>query len=104
MSTVNIYDKLPKAVKNLAWLLHNWKSVTSIVIKPKVLSNGFNACDLIAVIPNGTYETEFISYLQCLDWINRPVFKNLDVFIYEESGQRKFKIGTKHYNEFINSL
>jgi hypothetical protein len=104
MSTVNIFDKPPKAVKNLGWLLHNWKIVTHIVIKPKSKLNNLYCCDLIAVIPNGTYETEFMSYLNCLDWINRPVFKNLSVFISDESGQREFKIGTKHYIEFVNSL
>lgn len=74
-STVN-----GKPVKNLGWLLRNWKSVESFTINPHPKEEGqWQAdCHLIAHLKGGgTYETGFASAQILKNWLNRPVFRDV---------------------------
>lgn len=79
MATVLRPNQPPIAVKNLGWLLRNWRSVASL---------GFNLShtsvpwpqdgELIARCRDGTvYVTPFACLSVCWRWLNRPVFRGL---------------------------
>jgi hypothetical protein len=72
-----------RRVKNLGWLLRNWKSVERFVIKApdrKGADIGLGEARLVARLHDGeTYETSFASSEVLFNWLNRPVFKGASV-------------------------
>ena len=80
-------DGKEKAVKNLGWLLRNWKSVERFEIKPPPAGTVFtHEALMIAHCRDGVrYETLWGSKTVLLDWIHRPIFRGIPVDWFGES-------------------
>lgn len=102
-----------KLIRNLGYLLRNWKEVVSISIdySPEVLYyedelvNRIKEPILLAVkFQNGSiYSIRWSSVTHCVNWFNRPVFKGLDILILS----RAHKLGeywSIELNNAINAL
>jgi len=61
-------------VKNLGWLLKNWKEVKSFELHSKGLIDGYMIAHLR---DGGSYHSAWNSKSIMLDWIKRPVFYGL---------------------------
>ena len=75
-----------KKVKNLGWLLRNWKLVRKFhVIKS---SNPDDDAYLIAILRDGgrTYETGFASRKVLWEFLDRPVFRGAKLLWSEVDG------------------
>lgn len=96
-------EDIEKPVKNLGWLLRNWKKVSYIFIQ-RVSGKNFE-CELMASIKDidGIYFTEFNSYQVCLNIIDRPIFRGLPIWITEENGAQSAMIiiGSPKYRVLI---
>ena len=69
-----------KPVKNLGWLLRNWKQVESSTIeKHPPVKRGFQPdAVLIATLKQGgEYRSGFSCASVLRDWLNRPVFRGV---------------------------
>lgn len=62
-----------REVKNLGWLLHHWREVTSFTVIPDKDSSAH----VTAFLENGRYETPFASVLVLRKFLDRPVFRGL---------------------------
>ncbi len=73
-----VYDgKKWKRVKNLGWLVRNWKSVTSFDVR-----RGYGSWDatLIAFIDNGNvYATPYASRYVLANFLDRSIFRGIPV-------------------------
>lgn len=71
-------------VKNLGWLLRNWKKIKDIQIdevdRPSL--RWMYECRLVAFFEGGFYETYFTSRHICRLWLRRPVFRGLKLSWY----------------------
>lgn len=86
-------------VKNLGWLVRHWKEISSL---------GFNyvpfdMCDgqLVGRLKNGSvYFSDFASFQVCWHFLNRSIFKGLELnFVYENFNKsKKFVVGNEQYN------
>jgi hypothetical protein len=66
-------------VKNLGWLLRNWKGVDGFVVTES-LAPGNNQATLIAYCEDGrVYATPYASKAVLAGWLNRPVFVGVPV-------------------------
>jgi len=80
-----------KTVKNLGWLLRNWRQVESFswydvhsLYYPETVSDGF----LMARLDDGrVFHTSFASYTVFVHWLNRPVFRGLPVTMHKNTGR-----------------
>ena len=70
-----------REVKNLGWLLKNWKAVKNFEISP----GKPGTCDayLRANLSNGYYTTDFACYSVLTQWLKRPVFYGVTVYDYK---------------------
>ncbi len=70
-------------VKNLGWLLRNWKQVEAFTLEdhPAVEDRGMKPEVLLtAQLRDGRrYVTGFMCANICRDWLNRPVFRGLPI-------------------------
>jgi hypothetical protein len=69
-----------RPVKNLGWLLRNWRKVRSFAIRPHppLKGGGFRPdAVLYAYTSAGTYRTGFSSATILADWLDRPIFRGL---------------------------
>lgn len=83
MSELHYLDGRVKRVKNLGWLLRNWKRVDR-TLGFKLTGTSDGGCRLVArlrldypVLPNAephSYVTDFASLTVCWSWLDRPVF------------------------------
>lgn len=92
-------------VKNLGWLLRNWQDVNHFVFHycpdNKTMVDGYLYAELKS---KGIYRTEFASLSVLWNWLDRPIFRGLTLFIYEnKTGNTKYVIGDKQYKN-INKL
>jgi hypothetical protein len=73
-------------VKNLGWLLRNWKRVTRFEVGPaRPDSKYWHACHLTAFLAGGgRYECHWADKDVCKDWLHRPVFRTLPVLWFGE--------------------
>jgi len=74
-----------KRVKNLGWLLRNWKSVTDLRLIRWENGEG----SLVANLKHKKYDTfttDFSDYGVMISWVHRPVFDGL-LIKYEEGGK-----------------
>lgn len=72
-----------KEVKNLGWLLRNWKQVDSFNIAPIVGKQDGMQWDVLmtAYLRDGRiFETKWASRKVCAEWLHRPIFRGLPVF------------------------
>jgi hypothetical protein len=79
-----------RAVKNLGWLLRNWKAVERFEIRPPPKGTEFSHGDalMIAHLHDGErYEILWASREVLKDWIHRPVFRGIDVDWFGEKRQ-----------------
>lgn len=80
-----------REVKNLGWLLRNWRDVDRFEILTKgEFTNryGLNGAYMIAHLRSGRrYETPWLSLDALRDWLKRPVFDGVPVH-YPDSVQR----------------
>jgi len=78
--TVTRPDGTAYAVKNLGWLLRNWKAVESFRVKPYRGTMRVCETQLVAYLRDGRiYETPFASASVLRDWLHRPVFRGCPV-------------------------
>ena len=64
-------DGSVKPVKNLGWLLKNWKLVSEFEVIEMERGTGL----LIAHLKDGRkYSTNWASFSLCREWLHRPVF------------------------------
>lgn len=90
MKTYVIRNGKQKPVKNLGWLLRNWKQVESFEID---LPHGQTLAEatLVALLRDGdSYVCEFASYNILRNWLHRPVFMGMEVD--DKISNIKFKI------------
>lgn len=67
-----------KQVKNLGWLLRNWKRVTAFRVSKYSGPTPVTDALLEAFCEDGTlYRTPFASSTILRDWLHRPVFRTL---------------------------
>lgn len=72
-----------KQVKNLGWLLRNWRDAQSITIT-RWHDNARWDCELRVIMSKDrVYVTPFADYSICARWIDRPVLRGLPVSIVE---------------------
>jgi hypothetical protein len=83
-----------RVVKNLGWLLRNWKKVESFIVMTK--KDG--GAELVAVLcsPYWTYETPFAYKGILRKFLDRPVFRGL----IAEWDAEKVQIGSKEWREY----
>lgn len=66
-----------RRVKNLGWLLRNWKSVVTFIVSA---GNSRYDARLIAVMRDGKYyATPFADQTVLAHWLDRPVFHTVTV-------------------------
>jgi hypothetical protein len=71
MATIINADGTIKSVKNLGWLLRNWKLVKEFEIIEMEQGEGL----MIAHLKDGRkYSTNWASFTLCKEWLHRPVF------------------------------
>ncbi len=92
----------PRAVKNLGWLLRNWRRVVSFRFdyRPKgAASDG----QLIAVLKDGGYyQTDFASLSVAFDFLCRPIFQGLTLLVSRSIGHEKLHvIGDESYRAIL---
>jgi len=71
-----------REVKNLGWLLANWRSVTGFTVEPHpVIDSGFQPdAVLIAHLRcGGEYRTGFYCLAILKDFLDRPVFRGVNI-------------------------
>lgn len=69
-------DGTYREVKNLGWLLHNWQRVHRFELEHRPGGRGF----MRAFLNNGgRYETDWASYTLMLNWLDRPVFRGVQI-------------------------
>jgi hypothetical protein len=73
-----IKDQQVRKVKNLSWLLSNWRDVARFELfrfpHPQTVSDGY----LIATMHDGRiYATTFACFGVARQWLHRPVFRGL---------------------------
>lgn len=75
-----------RAVRNLGWLLRNWRTAQSVKVEPIRFQSGagMSECRLIvsmnpATTPGGVaeYRTDFACARLLWDWLRRPVLSGL---------------------------
>lgn len=67
-------------VKNLGWLLRNWRKVASFTVTiPKNLPDGWECMLTAHLNDGGIYRTPFASLNVLRGWIDRPVFRGLKI-------------------------
>ena len=82
MATIFYPNGATKQVKNLGWLLRNWRQVHEILFEVSE-NDPNNDGKLIVLFSNGgKYETNFADLTVCFNWLNRPVFKGQQFTIY----------------------
>lgn len=95
------WGKPAKEVKNLGWLLNNWQEVLRFEI---LKGKNDNECQLTAILKDGGYYmTDFASFVVCLGFLDRPIFRtsNLDIIKSYNSDVENFKIGNEEYRNLI---
>lgn len=71
-------------VKNLGWLISNWRSVRSFSVT-RLLKDRYGA-RLVAHMDDGRlYTTDFASRQVLACWLNRPVFRGSEVIWFGKS-------------------
>jgi hypothetical protein len=72
-------DGTKKAIKNLGWLLRNWKRVDRFTVY-KCSQDSRWECGLTAHLRDGSsYHTDWACRSVCANWLARPVFIGLPV-------------------------
>lgn len=95
-------EDIHKPVKNLGWLLRNWKTINHFFIHKKE-GEKFQ-CHLMASVANTNklYFTEYASYKICLNFLDRPIFRDLDIIIREANGAESlYRIGSPEYRKLL---
>jgi hypothetical protein len=69
-----------KKVKNLGWLLRNWQLVESLDVIEVSDRSGWLVAQLNE---SDAYSTQFADITVLNNWINRPVFRGLEVRRWE---------------------
>lgn len=96
-------DNKKKRVKNLGWLMRNWKGVdyfTAIRSESKLpASEAF----LTALMRDGSrFESDFASFDVLLGhFLDRPVFRGADIFIIDRGAEMRTTIGSPAYRRLI---
>jgi len=65
------------AVKNLGWLLRNWKQITRFELQRD--HGPAQEALMVAYFPHGHYTTNWASWNLMLAWLDRPIFRGLPV-------------------------
>lgn len=95
-----------KPVKNLGWLLRNWKHVTSMgwfQTRRESLDDGI----FVARLRDGRiFGTHYASFHVFVGFVNRPVFAGLLVYLYDEEMRQRgsFKVGATPRHADISAL
>lgn len=80
MAIVYRIGKPPRQVKNLGWLLRNWKDVGGFRLTKQTHGFPYNEGFMVAFLKGGgTYETEWASFSLMQTWLDRPVFRGVPV-------------------------
>ena len=90
-----------RQVKNLGWLLRNWKDVICLEVKHNGCTSFPNEAYLKAFCRNDKiYETDWASFSHCIEWLDRPVFKGCNVtVIFADGTSEKYEIGSTEYQK-----
>lgn len=108
MATVTLPNGRVRKVKNLGWLLRNWKSVQHIgLYKPASIplgptdGSGF----MMALMRDGsTYTSQWASLSLAYEWINRPVFRGLWMQLHANGTIYSQIIGEKNLDAIAKKL
>ncbi len=86
-------DKI-RRVKNLGWLMRHWKDVQSFTVectRNGAYIMGDDACYLRAPLRDGrTYETGWADSSVCWDWLDRPIFRGVELLWISREGIHHF--------------
>ena len=105
MATLVEANNKPVAIKNLSWLLRNWKRVESLGFNYAPDNQTMNDGQLVAKLyGGGIYFCDFASLSVCWNWLNRPVFKGCKFVLVQFFDKRaEFVVGDDKWKE-INKL
>lgn len=104
MSIITHSNGATKKVKNLGWLLRNWRKIESFCFD--YLPSKKTVCDgnLIALLNDGSiYSTDFASFDVCVRFLNRSIFKGRQIQINNKilGTVSSYAIGSSEYLEFM---
>lgn len=83
---IHYADGTVKPVKNLGWLLRNWQLVERIEVHQPDCAR-FEDWDvlMVAYLKDGRrYSTTWASGTVCRNWLHRPVFEGLPLWIVDD--------------------
>lgn len=105
---------IARPVKNLGWLLRNWRNVDSFSFYYSPAKTGCVDGVLSARMTDGSfYRTEFACLSVCFRFLRRPVFDGLtlavyraamaDAFVGDAKDPRKWVIGSDEYRALLRA-
>lgn len=82
-----------RKVKNLGWLIRNWRDVHSFafIYAPSRSWDGQLVANLRG---GGQYRTDFASVTVAAGWVDRPIFRTLEFVVVTDSGTLRHRAGT----------
>ncbi len=93
-------DGKKREVRNLGWLIRNWRAVESFRFE---MNKETSRCDglLIAHLRDGgKYVSEYASLSVCFNWLKRPIFQGQTLTIVSAQGRATtWVIGNARYKE-----
>ena len=111
-SVVRNADGSTREVKNLGWLLRNWKRAEGFAwYWEPARYGGSNGLFLAEMSGGQAYETDFADFTVFLRWIDRPVFRGLHVRVHAGRApawaggiEGDFVIGSPEYRTMRNDV
>ena len=106
MSTIYRTNEKPKAVKNLGWVLRNWKQVEYLGFNYAPNDKRMIDGEFVAKLKDGTtYISEYASLSVFWNWVRRPIFDGVKLAVrLEYDGMfRVFTVGDTEFRR-INRL
>lgn len=96
-------DGKKKRVKNLGWLMRNWKGVAEFAAIRGNASLPESEAFLIARMRDGSrFESDFASLDVMLGhFLDRPVFRGADITIVDRGEEMKTTIGSPAYRRLV---
>lgn len=99
-------DGKRKRVKNLGWLMRNWKGVAEFIAIRNRNQLPRSEAFLVARMRDGSqFESDFASFEVMLGhFLDRPVFRGADITITDGYAELKTTIGSPAYRRLLDSL
>lgn len=88
-----------REVKNLGWLLRNWRSVRDFTFETEHSAS----CGVLTAFlkDGGFYRTNFASTTVCFSFLRRPVFDGLELTVRHGEKSVRHVIGSEPYRAIL---